>query len=114
VVFEYDVPGTEQQLVVREIPIPGDPPQETVIGLQAPDGEPIEVILGNAPLLSILRLDANFKGVHTDDHFALFYDMFTPPPQTRPVLRLVPGGSNVSGPKDNCIPPHTRAQDPTL
>jgi hypothetical protein len=115
VVFEYVIPGSGQQLIVSEIPLPGDPPQDTTIGLlQDPDGEPIEVIVGNAPLLSILRLDANFKGAHHDDHFALFYDMFTPSPQTRPVLHLVPGGSNISGPKDNCIPPHTRAQDPTL
>lgn len=113
VVFEYDIPGTEQQLILSEIGFVGDTPHVTTLRLQAPDGKPIEVTVGNAPLLSILRLDADFKGEHRDDHFALFYDMFTPSPQTRPVLHLVEGGSDISGPKDNCIPPHTRAQDPT-
>jgi hypothetical protein len=113
VVFEYDVPGNEQQLVLSEIDFVGDTPRATTIGLQAPDGKPVEVVVGNAPLLSILRLDKDFKGEHSDDHFALFYDMFTPSPHTRPVLHLVPGGQDVSGPKDNCIPPRVGAQDPT-
>ena len=113
VVYEFDVPANEQRLLLTRVPFPGGAPRETSIDLHSCDGEPIEVTIGNGPLLSILKLDAHFKGEHKDDHFALFYDMFKPAPWRRRVLKLVPGKNDpVNGPKDNCIPPRLIRQDP--
>lgn len=115
VVYEFDVPACGQRLILSRVESPGAKPTEETIALHAPDGKPIDVLLGNAPLLSILRLDADFKGEHRDDHFALFYDMFTPAPAKRPVLKVLQGpgiAEPTAGPKDNCIPPELRPQDP--
>jgi hypothetical protein len=113
VVYEFKVPACGQRLLLSRVETPDVSARDAVIALHSPEGEPIDVYFGNAPLLSILRLDQDFRGAHRDDHFALIYDMFTTPPTPKPILQLKPNPiDGVSGPGDNCIPPSTNPEPP--
>lgn len=112
--YQFVVPACGQRLLLtRKLPGATKPEKTASISLVSNDGQPIDVRLGNTPMHNIVRSISDAFPDAGGDHFALFYDMYTPSPADRPKLEYdFSKSGGVVGSRVPCLVTQAVPQDP--